>query len=70
MIHLCLFRDLSQLYTFLNGSPARTDTEKAWVLYVWITHNIAYNKKGLLTGDSGDNSPDGVLLNGQSVCEG
>ncbi len=69
-MHLCLFRQLSELYTFLNDSPASTDTEKAWVLYVWTTHNIAYNIKGLQTGAYGDNSPDGLLLNGHSVCEG
>jgi len=61
---------LSELYTFLNGSPAKTETEKAWVVYVWITHNIAYNMNGFLAGNSGENTPDSTLLTGLSVCEG
>ena len=64
------FTSLSELYTFLSKSPAKNSTEKAWVIYIWITHNIEYNIKGLQVGKYGDNSAAGVLATGESVCEG
>jgi len=46
------------------------DAEKAFLIFRWHALNIAYNLKGLYSGDLGDNSAEGVFKNGMSVCAG
>ena len=51
-------------------ADAQTELEKVRVIFRWVTQNIAYNMKGYLRGDYGDNSPKGVLKSRESVCQG
>lgn len=50
--------------------PATDDLEKARVIYRWITKNISYDFSAYLTGSYGSTSPDDVLVNRSSVCQG
>ncbi len=50
--------------------PARTDREKARVLFTWVATHISYNAEGYNKKDYGDNSTEGTLQSGKSVCEG
>jgi hypothetical protein len=50
--------------------PARNDREKARAIYRWVTDRVAYNVKGYLAGDYGDNRTQAVLKNRVGVCEG
>lgn len=49
---------------------AKSVTEKAWVVYVWITHNIAYDVESFLSGDFQFCNPQNVLERGLGVCSG
>jgi transglutaminase/protease-like cytokinesis protein 3 len=49
---------------------AKTEAEKARIIYIWITDNIDYNVAGFLTGNYGDATPTGVLKNRLAVCAG
>lgn len=49
---------------------AKTEAEKARIIYVWITHNIAYDVASFLSGNYGDASPYTVLKNRFAVCSG
>ncbi len=47
-----------------------SDRDKAHAIYRWVGENIAYNVKGLYSGDLGDNSPEAVLRDRIAVCAG
>jgi transglutaminase/protease-like cytokinesis protein 3 len=64
------FSTLNELKDFLLKSPANTEVEKAWVVYLWMTHNIDYNFSGYLKGSYGGVEPDSVFKTGLSVCSG
>ncbi|MGK7943791.1 MAG: transglutaminase domain-containing protein [Microcystaceae cyanobacterium] len=49
---------------------AKTDLEKARLIYAWIGHHIAYNWAGFISNNYGDVSPKGVLMSRQGVCSG
>jgi transglutaminase/protease-like cytokinesis protein 3 len=49
---------------------AKTEAEKARIIYVWITHNINYDVASFLSGNYGDASPYVVLKNRLAVCSG
>jgi len=61
--------DINTLAQYLI-KPARNHLEKARAVYRWITENISYNIDGLLKGDYGDPSAQGVLKSRSSICEG
>ena len=44
--------------------------ERIKLLHDWIADNIRYNFEGYLKGNLGDNSWEGVIRTGQSVCAG
>jgi hypothetical protein len=50
--------------------PARTRRQKARAFYRWITDRVAYDAEGLLSGQFGDLSPQGVLARRKAVCDG
>ena len=54
------------------GRPARTDREKARVIYRWLAQNIAYDVEALRRGDirNSDVQPMAVLRRRKSVCDG
>lgn len=60
---------LSELATILS-KYAKTEAEKARIIYVWITHNITYDVASFLRGNYGDASPYVVLKNRFAVCSG
>ena len=49
---------------------AKTEAEKARIIYSWIAHNISYDVPALLSGNYGDLSPEGVLKTRKGVCSG
>ena len=49
---------------------ARTDEDKARLIFRWIADRIAYDYEGFRAGKPGDNSPEGVLKNRKCVCAG
>ncbi|XP_070546241.1 kyphoscoliosis peptidase-like [Ptychodera flava] len=50
--------------------PAKNDLERYRLLFRWEAQNVDYDVEGYYSGNYGDNSPEGVLKNGKSVCEG
>ncbi|MGE0088531.1 MAG: transglutaminase domain-containing protein [Bacteroidales bacterium] len=61
--------DLTALVEYLQKG-AKTDIEKARVIYVWITDNINYDQEAFNTGKNGDYSAEGVLESKNAICEG
>ena len=51
-------------------APASNDAEKARAIFRWITANITYDDVGYVTGRYHDLSPEAVLRERRSVCEG
>ena len=49
---------------------APSPREKVRAVFRWITHNIAYDTKSLLTKRYGDQTPAGVLQRRTAVCAG
>jgi transglutaminase/protease-like cytokinesis protein 3 len=49
---------------------AKTEAEKARIIYVWITHNITYDVASFLSGNYSNASPYVVLKNRLAVCSG
>ncbi len=60
---------VTELASLLSQS-ARTDIEKARIIYTWLANNIIYNVPALLMDNYGDQSPEGVLRSRQAVCSG
>jgi transglutaminase/protease-like cytokinesis protein 3 len=57
------FETMNELKAFLINAPAKTDTEKAWTIFLWITHNIDYDFSGRI----GNQDADNVFKTGLSV---
>jgi hypothetical protein len=64
------FSNIDQLALFLKASPAINEFEKAWVLFLWITHNIDYDAESFRTGKFPQQDAGSVFKNGKSVCAG
>ncbi|MBF0473678.1 MAG: hypothetical protein HQK93_08100 [Nitrospirae bacterium] len=60
---------LESLAKYLT-KDAKSDRAKVWSIYVWVTENIAYDVKGLQSGNYGDLSPNGVLKKRSAICAG
>lgn len=50
--------------------PARSDREKAWVIFRWVADNVTYDVQGFRSGEYGDLSADQVLHSRSAVCDG
>lgn len=50
--------------------PTKNETEKARVIFRWITNNITYDIKSFLTGAHTDQSEQTVLTRRTAVCQG
>jgi len=50
--------------------PAKTDREKARIIFRWIAQNIDYDVESFLTQQKGPVTPDSVLRQRKSVCAG
>ena len=64
------FSSLMHLIEYLKAYNAKSDIEKAYLIYVWITDNIEYDGIGFRDGNLGDNDPESVFRRGKCVCEG
>lgn len=64
------FSTTGDLVEFLQKSPAKSELARAWVIYAWISHNIAYNIDGYRSHNYGLNDAESVLQTGMSVCAG
>ena len=53
-----------------NCKEAKSVTEKAWIIYIWITHNIEYDVVCLQNKDYRFCKPQSVLERGLAVCAG
>jgi hypothetical protein len=62
-------RSIESLAKYLV-KPAKTDRQKARVIYRWVTDRIAYDVDAFFANRPGDNSAEGVLQSRKSVCEG
>ncbi len=60
---------IKSLASYLQ-KPAKTDLEKARVIYIWITKNINYDDSAYNSKSYGDNSAIVVLKRRKAVCEG
>ncbi|MBV8885980.1 MAG: hypothetical protein JO235_18570 [Chroococcidiopsidaceae cyanobacterium CP_BM_RX_35] len=60
---------VSELASLLSRY-ARTEAEKARIIYAWIAYNISYDVPAYLSGNYGDSSPQEVLTTHRSVCSG
>jgi transglutaminase/protease-like cytokinesis protein 3 len=49
---------------------AKTEIEKARIIYTWLAYHIAYDVEAYLSGNYGDLSPQGVLSSRRAVCSG
>ena len=65
------FKLVSEVGHYLSGcEDAKSVTEKAWLIYLWITHNIEYDLKSFLKKDNRLWKPKDVLRRGLAVCTG
>lgn len=64
------FNDLNELIQFFKDSPAKTETEKVYLIYLWITHNIVYDVDSYKTGDYKSQEAEAVFDYGMGVCDG
>jgi transglutaminase/protease-like cytokinesis protein 3 len=64
------FDNLDELKTFLLKSPAKTEVEKAWAVYLWMTHNIDYDFTGYITKHFRSEQPEPVFKSGLCTCTG
>lgn len=60
---------LTSLAAWLSR-PASNDLEKARTIFTWIATHVSYDDNGFNTGNYSDTSPEGVLKNRVSVCQG
>lgn len=61
--------DVPSLAAYLQARTT-SDIEKARAIYVWLTDNVHYDDDGFNSGNYSDTSPEGVLANRRSVCDG
>lgn len=64
------FANVDSLAEYLSKGPGKSDVEKAWLAFVWITDNIVYDGEGLKRNKPGKNDAESVLSSGKAVCEG
>lgn len=65
------FRRVEEVGEYLLRCEAATnDVEKFWLVYVWVTNNIAYDSVGYLSGNYSKCDAQSVLERGLGVCAG
>lgn len=64
------FSNLDELIQFIKNSPAKNTIEKAYVIFLWTTHNISYDVVSFKTGKFKSQDAESVFINGMGVCEG
>lgn len=65
------FRRVSELADYLSKcNDARTQVEKAWLVFVWITDNIAYDVDSYRRRSNDKCDSQSVLERGMAVCAG
>jgi transglutaminase/protease-like cytokinesis protein 3 len=52
------------------SQSAKTEAEKARIIYTWIAHNITYDVPAYLSGNFSNLTPSDVLTNRLAVCSG
>src|SRR6188474_1727586 len=52
------------------AKPAKSDLEKARLIYSWIATHIRYDDEGFNSGEFKDESADSVLTRRTAVCDG
>ena len=64
------FNTLSELKIYLFNSPANSDLEKAWSVFLWICNNIQYDIEGYVNGGMGNQNSNTVFKTGLSISTG
>ena len=64
------FTSLSDLKIYLFKSPANSDLEKAWVIYLWVTQNIEFDIENYVNGSLGNQNSNTVFKTGYSISTG
>lgn len=63
------FYHTSEIAHYID-SIATDEEEKAWMLYCWITDNISYDTRALITGNGGDLQATTVFQTKKAICVG
>jgi transglutaminase/protease-like cytokinesis protein 3 len=64
------FKTYNELKDFLKTPLAKTDFEKAWIVYFWICHNIEYDVSAFKQVKNFDIKPRSVFLQHKTVSAG
>ena len=62
------FKSFADLIEYLKSFNAKSDTEMAYLAYVWITHNIDFDVLSYKNGNFSNNDPDNAFSSGKCVC--
>ena len=60
---------ISDLALYLD-SVCRNDMERAWIIFIWISENIAYDTDAFFYGRTKPQTGASVLQSGKAVCAG
>lgn len=64
-------KTVKEVGEYLSKCPkATSDIEKAWIVYVWITHNISYDIKSFLKANNNFSQPESVVERGMAISAG
>lgn len=64
-------KTVKEVGEYLSKCPkATSDIEKAWIVYVWITHNISYDIKSFLKANNTFSQPESVVERGMAISAG
>ncbi len=61
---------LAKFCAYLKKYITLSEPEKTWLVFRWMSLNIAYDVAGFMSGNYGDLSPEGVFKSGKGVCSG
>lgn len=65
------FKTVQEVGEYLAKCPyVQNDTEKAWLVFLWITDNIGFDVKSYLSDNKSKNDAQNVLTRGSSTCYG
>lgn len=65
------FKAVKEVGDYLAKCPhVRNDMEKAWLVFLWVTDNIAYDIEGYKSGNYARSDVESVFKSGLSVCQG
>ena len=64
------FNTLDETVEYLKKSPASSEVEKVWLIFVWITEHIAYDDESYRLQKSSYTEPHDIFWKLKCTCEG